>query len=188
LIKKDIKKGKKIIEELLEWLEVPQTDSTKDTPERVAKMYLEIFEGLHTKPPQIKTFQEGEPYSYVCISNNYFTSFCSHHLLPFTGKCGIVYVVNDSGIVIGLSKIPRIINYFSSKPQLQEILTKEIAEYIMKTLKPLGLYIVMSGRHSCMEIRGVKAKGSITNTAVMRGDIDKEEAIRLLQINNFFGD
>ncbi len=187
-MKKDIKKGEKIVAELLEWIGVPQTDSTKETPKRVSKMYLEIFESLHTKPPRIKTFQEGDPYSYVCISNNHFFSSCEHHLLPFFGRCGVVYVVNDSGTIIGLSKIPRIINYFSKKPQLQERLNKEIAEYIMKVLKPIGVYVVMSAVHSCVSIRGIKARGSITNTAVMLGDIDKDEAIRLLQIDKFFGD
>lgn len=187
-MKKDIKKGEKIVAELLEWIGVPQTDSTKETPKRVSKMYLEIFSGLHTKPPRIKTFQEGEPYSYVCISNNYFSSMCAHHLLPFIGKCGVVYVVNDSGTVIGLSKIPRIINYFSKKPQMQEKLTKEIANYIMKVLKPLGVYVVMSASHACTELRGVKARGTKMNTAIMLGDIDKEEAIKLLEINKFFGE
>lgn len=178
------------------------------TPNRIEKRFYEKVKNMTITPYrpldyklmaiskiEIKKYAKGiSVYNLSCekentfLANSIYVHNCEHHLLPFFGKCGVVYVVNDSGTIIGLSKIPRIINYFSSKPQLQERLNKEIAEYIMKTLKPIGVYVVMSAVHSCVSIRGVKARGSITNTAVMLGDIDKDEAIRLLEINKFFGE
>lgn len=181
----DIKKGEKIIKDLLDWLKIPETESTKETPYRVAKMYLELFNGLYTNPPKMKLFDGNS--NYVCVTDIPFVSFCEHHLLPFFGKCGIVYFTR-SGKIVGLSKLARLVKYLSSKPQLQENLTDEIANYVMniKGLDVLGVYVVISAEHSCMTIRGIKAIGSITNTAKIIGDIDKDEAIKLLTINNFF--
>lgn len=181
----NIKKGEKIILDLLNWLKIPITDSTKETPHRVAKMYLELFNGLYTKPPKIKLFNGTS--NYVCVTDIPFVSFCEHHLLPFYGKCGIVYFTR-SGKVVGLSKLARLVKYLSAKPQLQENLTNDLANAIMdiKGLDVIGAYIIISAEHSCMNIRGVKSIGSITNTAKIIGDIDKDEAIKLLTINNFF--
>jgi GTP cyclohydrolase I len=183
--KPDIKEGQEKIQAVLDWLKIPMTESTEDTAERVAKMYLEVFSGLYDEPPKIKVFDAQE--GYVCVTDIYFTSFCEHHLLPFSGKCGVVYWSNGE-TVIGLSKIPRIVKHFASKPHLQERLTNEIAEHIynLDELNPQGVYVEMTAEHSCMSIRGVKARGSVTNTAVMLGDIDKEEALRLLHANNFY--
>jgi GTP cyclohydrolase IA len=178
----DVKRGEKIIADLMQWLQVPGTESTRETPRRVAKMYSELFHGLYEKPPRITTFK-GED-GYVAVSDIHFNSVCEHHLLPFMGKCGVVY--HSRGRVIGLSKIPRIVEHWSARPNIQENLTMQIAEDIKTRLRPYGVYVVMSARHSCMEIRGIKARGSITNTAVVLGDIDKDEAIRLLQAKNFF--
>lgn len=176
--------GIAIIEDLMKWLQIPITDSTKDTPRRVAKMYVdELFSGLYNEKPTIKTFQVKDK-QYVSITDIYFTSFCEHHLLPFYGKCGVVYFTE--GEVIGLSKIPRIVEYWSSRPQLQEQLTNQIAEDLMERLKPLGVYVAMSAEHMCMQIRGIKARGSKTNTAKMLGEIDKQESMRLLQMDKFF--
>ncbi len=177
--KPNIKDGERIVTDLLNWLKVPMDESVKNTPRRVAKMYLELFKGLYCTPPKITMFKAED--SYVCISDIYFNSICEHHLLPFMGKCSVVYHTNN-GVVIGLSKIPRIVDYWSSRPQLQERLTEQIAEDLMRRLNPLGVYVFMSAEHSCVNIRGIKSRGCRTNTAVIRGDIDKQEAIRLLKI------
>lgn len=133
-------------------------------------------------------------YSYECdkknptfLAGDIFVHNCSHHLLPFIGKCGVVYHASN-GKVIGISKIPRIVEFWASRPQLQENLTNQIAHDLMnnKILSPKGVYVVMSAEHSCSVIRGVKAVGSKTNTAVILGDIDKKEANNLLSINKFF--
>lgn len=178
--KPDILTGEKIISELLNWLKIPMTNSTKDTPKRVAKMYVEeIFNGMYTDAPPIKVF-DGDK-GYICVTNIKFTSTCEHHLLPFIGKCDIVYFAKNK--VIGLSKLARIVRYWSARPQLQERLTAQIAKDIMKRLEPNGVYVVMSAEHSCMTIRGVKAEGAKTVTASLLGDIDKNEAETLLNKN-----
>lgn len=180
----NIEQGEKIISDLLMWLNVPITKSTKETPKRVAKAYLELFDGLYTEPPRIATFK-GED-GYVSVTNIYFRSFCEHHLLPYIGKCGVVY--HSRGNVIGISKIPRIVEYWSSRPSIQENLTMQIAKDIMTRLKPHGVYVVMSAEHTCSSIRGVKARGSKTNTASMLGSIDTVEAMKLLTMNKSLGD
>jgi GTP cyclohydrolase I len=182
--KPNIEEGSKIVRSFMDWLKIPINNSTKGTPDRVAKMYVnELFNGLYTEPPVITTFDDGAD-GYVCVKDIFFHSLCEHHLLPFFGKCAVVYYSKKE--VIGLSKIPRIVKYWSSRPQLQERLTRQIAEDIMKRLKPNGVYVVMSAQHLCMEFRGIQAIGSKTNTALLLGDIDKDEAIRLLEINKFF--
>lgn len=178
----DVKEGEKIVSDLLRWLKIPITASTKDTPKRVAKAYLEMFSGLYSPAPKITTFKA--PDGYVAITDIPFNSTCEHHLLPFKGRCGVVYYSKKK--VIGLSKIPRIVNYWASRPQLQEQLTSQIADDIMSRLKPYGVYVVMTGQHSCMEIRGVKSHGSVTNTDAARGKIDIVGAMRLLQQHSNF--
>jgi GTP cyclohydrolase I len=186
--KPSVEKGSKIITQLMEWLNIPIKDSTKETPERVAKMYLELFSGLYESLPKIKIFKEKKAAnSYVCISNIQFSSVCDHHLIPFIGKCSIVYVVNDSGDVIGLSKLIRIVKHWASRPQLQERLNSEIAEDIMNRISPKGVYVTMSATHLCISLRGVKDVNAKTNTEVVVGNIDKKEAIKLLGDNYDYG-
>lgn len=183
--KPDLKTGERIIANLMHWLNIPADDSTEDTPKRIAEMYVnEIFSGLYTDPPEVKLFKAGK--EYVCVKDIYFTSFCSHHLLPFSGKCAVVYWT-DSGLVIGLSKIARIVKYCAARPTLQEKLTENIAKTIsdIEALDTKGVYVVVTASHNCMSIRGIGAIGSKTNTSILIGDIDKEEAIRLLEINKY---
>jgi len=178
----DLKTGKKIIRDLLRWLHIPETESTKNTPERVAKMYLELFKGLYSDKPNITSFSGKD--GYVAVTDIHFVSVCEHHLLPFIGKCGVVY--HSKKKVIGISKIPRIIEYWSSRPNIQEDLTMNIAQDIMSRLKPHGVYVVMVAEHTCATIRGIRARGSMTNTASIIGEIDKGEALTLLKMHNNF--
>lgn len=181
--KPNIAKGEKIVSELLEWLRIPITNSTRDTPKRVAKMFVnELCAGMYSKPPKIAKFDSDT--GMVCVTDIAFTSLCEHHLLPVIGKCGIVYLADDK--VIGLSKLARIVKHISARPGLQEIMTNQIADAVMKLLKPKGVYIAISAEHLCMTIRGVKAQGSRTNTASYLGEIDRNEAIQLLEVNKFF--
>lgn len=183
MISPDIEKGKQIIAELIAWLGIPKV--LTETPERVAKMYLELCKGLYEPAPIPKLFKANR--GYVCVTDIIFSSMCEHHLLPFFGKCGVVYWTEDD-MVLGLSKIARIVDWCSARPNLQENLTKEIADRIwdISGLNVKGIYVVMSAEHTCMTIRGIKAKGSVTNTAFMSGDIDKEEAIGLLTAHSLF--
>lgn len=186
--KPDIKKGEKIIRDFIIWLGLDiNSAGIKGTPNRVARYYLEAFEGLYTDKPKVTVFESKNKLDYVCVSNIPIVSWCEHHLLPFFGKCGVVYYTKDKKI-IGLSKIVRLVNYYCARPNTQENLTSTIADEIMnlKEIKLEGVYVTITAQHTCMTIRGVKAKGSFTNTAAIRGDIDKKEAIELLEINNFF--
>lgn len=181
--KPDIDKGKLIIDQLIDWLGIP--NASAETSERVAKMYVELCKGLYEYAPIPKLFKAN--IGYVCVTDIVFSSLCEHHLLPFFGKCGVVYWTEDN-MVLGLSKIARIIEWCSARPNLQENLTREIADRIwdISGLNVKGIYVVMSAEHTCMTIRGIKAKGSVTNTAFMAGDIDKEEAVRVLTAKSFF--
>ena len=145
-------------------------------------MYLELFQSLYTVPPAITTFKGKD--GYVAVTDIHFVSMCEHHLLPFIGKCGVVYHSNKK--VIGISKIPRVIHYWSSRPNIQEDLTMNIAQDIMNRLRPHGVYVVMVAEHSCSTIRGIKARGSMTNTAAVLGEIDKAEALTLLKMHTNF--
>jgi len=183
LKKPDINKGIVIFNQMLDWLGVEKTDSTKDTAKRMSKMYVEEFcSGMYKRAPVLKTFESGT--GMVCVTNIEFTSLCEHHFLPVIGKCGIVYLSDDR--VVGLSKLSRITKWVCSRPGLQEHMTEEIAVYIMKYLKPKGVYVAVTAEHLCMTLRGTKSRGSKTNTARVLGEIDKEEAIQLLQTNKFF--
>ena len=186
--KPDLKKGEEIIKNLLEWLGLDtNSDSLKMTPKRVAQYFLDSFNGLYNEKPKITTFDLYEKPDYVSVTNIPIVSWCEHHLLPFVGKCGIVYYTKNKKI-IGLSKLVRIVKYYASRPQTQENLTVQIANEIMNMseLKVEGVYVIISAQHTCMTIRGINAIGSYTNTASIRGNIDKNEAIHLLSINNFF--
>lgn len=182
MIKPDLEEGRKIVGDLMRWLKIDFNESTSETPERVAKMYVEIFGGLYNDAPPMKVFDSVD--DYVAVTKIPFNSMCEHHLLPFTGQCGIVY--HSSGKVAGLSKFPRIVQHYASRPQLQERLTQQIAKHIFDEIKPHGVYVFMTASHSCMTIRGIKSHGSVTNTSALIGEIDKGEAIRLLTINNHF--
>lgn len=183
----ELTEGRRIVATLMDWLQIPINDQDGDTPKRVAQMYLEVFNGLYTDAPEPKLFKANS--GYICVTDISFSSMCEHHLLPFFGKCGVVYWT-DSGMVLGLSKIARIVEWCSARPQLQEKLTEKIAQKIgtIPELEVKGVYVVMSAEHTCMTMRGIKAMGSITNTAVMAGDIDKEEAIQLLTAQSLFKD
>jgi GTP cyclohydrolase I len=150
------------IKNVVELLKVPHTESTKDTPLRVAKAYLEMFRSLYEPPPKVSTFPiEGEP-SPVMMFNVEVKTTCEHHLLPITGFAHILYKPTDS--VIGLSKIPRIVEYFCKKPQLQERLTSEIQQHLMKSVNMEYCVVVIEAHHDCCKIRGVEDKDSFTRT------------------------
>lgn len=148
--------------------ENPDREGLLDTPARVARMYAEIFGGLHIDPAIYlrKTFTQKHD-EMVLVKDIAFSSCCEHHLLPFTGTAHIAYLPN--GRVIGLSKLARITDAVARRPQVQERMTEEIAELIMRELKPRGVGVIVEASHSCMTIRGVKKPGAMTITSAMRG-------------------
>lgn len=153
--------------------ENPDREGLRDTPERVARMYEEVFSGLHQDPREAvsKIFREESYDEIVLLKDVPFHSMCEHHLLPFTGRAHVGYIPGkqpESGIV-GLSKLARAVDVFSRRPQVQERLTNQIADLIEDAVVPRGVVVVLEAEHTCMTIRGVRKPGSLMITSAMRG-------------------
>ena len=148
--------------------ENPDRPGLIDTPARVAKMYAEMFSGIHGDPGKHLRVTFPENYDEMVIVKDIpFTSMCEHHLLPFTGVAHIAYIPN--GKVVGLSKLARVVEDVSKRPQVQERMTQTIADLMDKELKCSGVAVFLQAGHSCMSIRGVKKHGCTTITSVLRG-------------------
>jgi GTP cyclohydrolase I len=155
-----------------------QRQGLVDTPKRVAAMCEEIFAGMVKDPnKELEVFFTKEHDEIVLIKDIPFYSFCEHHLLPFFGKCHLAYIPTGKRIT-GLSKLARVVDLFSKKLQIQENLTTEIADLIMKKLKPKGVMVVIEAEHLCMSMRGVKKPGSKTVTSAVRGVFRANEKTR----------
>jgi GTP cyclohydrolase I len=148
--------------------ENPDREGLVETPRRVARMYAELFRGLHEDPRvHLKKFFT-EPYDeMVLVRDISFNSMCEHHLLPFSGQAHIGYVPN--GRVIGLSKLARVVEVVSKRPQVQERMTEEIANLLISELNVKGVAVVLEATHSCMTIRGIRKPGSVCVTSAMKG-------------------
>ncbi len=148
--------------------EDPDRDGLLETPRRVAKMYAEMFAGLHRDPARHLNVTFPESYQeLVLVRDIPFTSMCEHHLLPFSGKAHVGYLPN--GCVTGLSKLARVVEEIARRPQVQERMTEQIANLIEKHLSSAGVAVVIEAEHSCMSIRGIKKPGSKTITSALRG-------------------
>lgn len=158
--------------------EDPDREGLLETPKRVANMYEEIFAGLTEDPKQhIKLFNEQSNDEMVIVKDIPFYSMCEHHLLPFFGKAHIGYIPSDNKI-IGLSKLARIVDNFAKKPQVQERLTSDIADFLNDNLQPKGVAVIMEAEHMCMTMRGARAAGSKTQTSALRGIIRTDAKTR----------
>jgi GTP cyclohydrolase IA len=157
--------------------EDPDRDGLLETPARVARMYTEIFQGLHAdaRVHLRKTF-EVDHEEMVLQKDIEFSSFCEHHLLPFTGRAHIAYI--PTGRVVGLSKLARVVETLSRKPQVQERLNQEIVDLIQDELTPRGVLVVLEASHSCMTIRGVRKPGTTCVTSAARGLYQSNAAAR----------
>ena len=155
---------------ILEALDLDLDDpNLHETDIRVAKMYAEMFHGLKEgSEPRVTTFPNDEGYSGMVAEFDIpFYSMCSHHFVPFYGHAHIAYVPTDR--VVGLSKLPRILEFYAKRPQLQERLTEQVAEFLWTKLEPQGVMVVIEARHLCVEMRGVKKSGALTTTSALRG-------------------
>jgi len=148
--------------------EDPDREGLLETPARVARMYAEVFAGLHLDPRAhlTKTFTQQHD-EMVLVKDIEFASCCEHHLVPFLGKAHIAYL--PAGKVVGLSKLARVVDAVAKRPQVQERITEEIAELIMSELRPRGVAVILEATHMCMTIRGVRKPGTTTVTSAMRG-------------------
>ncbi len=149
--------------------EDPDREGLIETPNRVARMYEEIYAGLEEDPKKhLKIFNEDNNDEMVIVRDIPLYSICEHHLIPFIGKAHIAYIPGN-GKVIGLSKLARIVNCFAKRPQLQERLTAQVADFLDENLQPQGVAVVVEAEHLCMTMRGARASGSQTRTSAMRG-------------------
>lgn len=158
--------------------EDPEREGLRETPARVARMYREIFCGLWEDPEVHlqKTFSEDHE-EMVIVKDIPLYSMCEHHLLPFYGKAHVAYIPRQ-GNVTGLSKLARVVEGFAKRPQLQERLTSQIADSIMRRLNAKGVLVVVEAEHMCMTFRGVRKPGSKTVTSAVRGLFQRSEATR----------
>ena len=149
--------------------EDPDREGLVETPNRVARMYEEIYAGLEEDPKKhLKIFNEDNNDEMVIVRDIPLYSICEHHLIPFIGKAHVAYIPGN-GKVIGLSKLARIVNCFAKRPQLQERLTSQVADFLYENLEPQGVAVVVEAEHLCMTMRGARASGSQTRTSAMRG-------------------
>lgn len=175
----DTKKIETAVKMILEAIgEDIEREGIKETPARVARMYKEIFSGLWEEPEKYlyKLFSEDHD-EMVLVKDIPLYSMCEHHLLPFYGMAHIAYIPKN-GNVTGLSKLVRVMEGFAKRPQLQEKLTSQIANAIVKGLDPHGVMVIIEAEHMCMTMRGVSKPGSRTVTSAVRGLFERSEATR----------
>lgn len=166
----DKNKIKKAVRMILEGVgEDPDREDLKKTPERVADMYEEIFSGMSKDPSKQLEVLLGEKHDEIVLLKGIpLYSVCEHHLLPFVGKAHIAYLPRNNRVT-GLSKLARVVEILSKRPQVQERLTTEVADVVMKKLKPRGVMVIIEAEHLCMSMRGVKKPGVMTVTSAVRG-------------------
>jgi len=154
-------------------------DGIKNTPERVARMYAEVFQGLTEDPADhlTVTFEAGHD-EMVMVKDIPLYSMCEHHLVPFMGTAHVAYIPNDDGRITGLSKLARVVEGYAKRPQVQERLTTQIADALQEVLQATGVFVVIEAEHMCMSMRGVKKPGSLTITSAVRGLFKTNPATR----------
>lgn len=159
--------------------EDPDREGLRDTPARVARAYQESFAGIGVDPRDVLTtvFDEGHD-ELVLVKDIEMYSLCEHHLVPFHGRAHVGYVPNKSGHITGLSKLARVVDICSRRPQVQERLTAQIADALTDALEPRGVIVVVEAEHLCMSMRGVRKPGALTVTSAVRGIFRDNPATR----------
>jgi GTP cyclohydrolase I len=150
--------------------EDPNREGLLETPARVARAYQEMFAGLYTDPDEVlsKTFDESHE-ELVLVTDIPMFSSCEHHLVPFHGVAHVGYIPNEKGKVTGLSKLARLVDLYAKRPQVQERLTSQVADALMRKLDPRGAIVVIEAEHLCMAMRGIRKPGARTTTSAVRG-------------------
>ncbi|HET6794644.1 MAG TPA: GTP cyclohydrolase I FolE [Acidimicrobiales bacterium] len=181
----DAERVAKAVRELLEAIgEDPDRDGLLRTPDRVAAMYAEVFSGMHEDPDHhLSVTFDMDHDEMVMIRDIPFYSICEHHLVPFIGKAHVAYIPNDDGRITGLSKLARLVDGYSRRPQVQERLTTQIADALMRKLEPRGALVVIEAEHLCMSMRGVRKPGTVTVTSQVRGLFRTNSATRAEAMN-----
>lgn len=154
-------------------------EGLRDTPRRVSSMYEEIFSGVTIDPLSIITTTFAEDHDeMVLVKEIPLYSVCEHHLMPFIGRAHVAYIPGETGKITGISKLARVVDTLSKRPQVQERLTTQVADTLVKSLNPRGVLVVVEAEHLCMSMRGVQKPGSITVTSAVRGVLRTSEASR----------
>lgn len=167
--------------------EDPEREGLRDTPARVARMYAELFGGLHDDPRPLLERSFTQQYDEIVLVRDIsFCSLCEHHLLPFMGKAHIGYL--PDGKVIGLSKLARVVDVISRRPQVQERMTEEIANLLLDELNAKGVAVVIEATHTCMTVRGVRKPGSLCVTSAMKGIFRTNLSTRSEVLQLIYGD
>jgi GTP cyclohydrolase I len=169
----DEKRAENAVRELLIAVgEDPDREGLRDTPTRVARAYKEIFAGLRQNPEDVltTTFDLGHD-EMVLVKDIEVMSSCEHHLVPFVGMAHVGYIPSHDGKITGLSKLARLVDVFARRPQVQERLTTQIADSLMRILEPRGVIVVVEAEHMCMTMRGVRKPGAKTLTSAVRGQL-----------------
>jgi len=150
--------------------EDPDRDGLRRTPERVARAYAEMFAGLTVNPEDVleTTFDENHD-ELVLVKDIPLYSICEHHLVPWHGRAAVGYIPGKDGRITGLSKLARVVDLYAKRPQVQERLTSQVADAVMRRLEPQGVVVVVEAEHLCMAMRGVRKPGSTTVTSAVRG-------------------
>lgn len=180
----DQEKVKAAVKLLIEAIgEDPKREGLIETPRRVAEMYAEVFAGIQQDPrEELKVGFEESHREMVIVRDIPFHSMCEHHLLPFYGTAHVGYIPNENGRVVGASKLARVVEIVSKRPQLQERMTSAIADAVMDAIKPHGVAVVVQAEHLCMIMRGIKKPGSTLVTSALRGSFRSRTETR----NEFF--
>ncbi len=167
----DLPRIEAAVREILEAIgEDPERDGLIDTPGRVARMYAEVFSGLREDPgDHLKVVFEADHDEMVMVKDIAVFSLCEHHLVPWYGHAHVAYIPNDDGRITGLSKLARLVDGFSKRPQVQERLTSQVADCIQAVLEPRGVLVVVEAEHLCMSMRGIRKPGATTVTSAVRG-------------------
>ena len=184
--KQKIARMEKILRELLDEIGIDKkSEAYENTPRRMAGMYIEVFSGMYNSDDisHITLFDNPGYSDILCLKKIPFYSMCLHHFLPMFGHVSVAYIPSDK--IVGLSKIPRIVKHFASRPQVQEELTKDLADYFNDKLRANGVLVMVNARHLCMEMRGVKSHGVETISSAIRGSFKtnpttKDEALKLI--------
>lgn len=183
----DMARARAAVRELLLAVgEDPDREGLAETPDRVARMYRELFSGLRADPRVHlkKTFTQRYD-EMVLVKDISFASVCEHHLLPFVGKAHIAYL--PAGKIVGLSKLARVVEVLSHRPQVQERMTEEIADLLTEELRPRGVGVILEASHSCMAVRGVRKTQSMCTTSSMRGHFRDSPAGRAELLSLVYG-
>jgi GTP cyclohydrolase I len=176
----DLARAEAAVRELLVAIgEDPDRDGLKATPARVARAYAEIFAGLHVNPDDVlqTTFDEDHD-ELVLVKDIPLYSTCEHHLVPWHGTAAIGYIPGEDGRITGLSKLARVVDLYARRPQVQERLTSQVADAVMRRLEPQGVIVVVEAEHLCMAMRGVRKPGALTMTSAVRGIFQSDPRTR----------